>query len=197
MVLLAGIIGTIVVLLFITVFGFVYTPNTLPTFINPATTQTNPVCSEQATECQTDADCLKCEDSNVFELKCEEMGGGKLTRKKYCLPKKPDKMCNEELGGVWTWTGWASSNNKEWDCLCTYPEISGNRGCTKLNPNVCKGGDYRYSAKKLKRGPIPSDCVCPAGSIHLVSQDNVPMCIPMNPGICPNETTCRSFYTSL
>lgn len=199
MVLLIGIVVTIIVLLLcITVFGFVYTPNTPSTFINPATSQTNPVCSEQAVECQTNADCGKCEDNNIFEIRCEEMGGGKLTKKKkYCLPVKPEKPCNEDLGCVWTWTGWASSDNKEWESLCTYPEIAGNKGCTKLNPNVCKGGTYNYSAKHSNRGPIPSDCVCPNGSVHIVSEDNVPMCIPLHPDICSDESTCRSFYTSL
>jgi len=194
MVLIALLICLICLLTLLTVFGFVYTPRTARTFLNPTASRTHPVCSERAVECQNDADCVECADNDVFQIRCEEVGGGKLVeRKRYCLPRKPDKPCNEDLGGVWTWT----YNNKEWECLCTYPEIAGNRGCTKLNPNVCKGGTYNYSAKRSNRGPIPTDCVCPEESIRIVSEDNVPMCVPTHPGICPDENTCRSFYTSL
>lgn len=199
MVLIIGIVGVIIVILLsFAVIGFVYTPTTTATFLNPASSPTNPVCSEKAVECTTNADCTHCKDNDIFEIRCEEVGGGKFgKRKKYCLPKKPQKPCNEDLGGVWTWTGWASSGNKEWECLCTYPEIAGNRGCTALNPNVCKGGVFNYSARHSNRGPVPSDCVCPDGTVHIVSEDDVPMCIPVHPGICPDEKICRSFYTSL
>lgn len=195
MVSLTGLILTLIApLLCLSVFGFVYTPKTNPGFINPRPRDPNPVCSNWAVECKTNGDCAECIDNDVFEIRCQETG---IKRKKYCTPKIPDKPCNEDLGGVWVWTGWSSTRTREWECLCAYPEIAGNKGCTKLNPNVCKGGTYGYSAKRSNRGPVPSDCVCSKGSVRITSDNNVPMCIPENPGFCPDERTCRSFYSSL
>ena len=141
-----------------------------------------PICTEQAYTCTTDKDCEKCIDSNSFELKCQphKIDTG---MQKYCLPVKPKKECNEKLGGVWTWTGWGESGTKEWDCLCVYPEIAGNRGCTRLNPGVCDKGTYTYDARGSSRGPSPDDCKCAEGYDKIVANPDIPMCIKHTDGI--------------
>lgn len=178
----------IIVCTLLAVFGFVYTPNLRRTFINPNISNTNPVCSEVPTRCQTDKDCSKCVDSNVFEIKCSENND----KNKYCLPVKPEKPCNEKFGGVWEWTGWASSHNKEWECKCVWPEIAGNRGCTQINPNICTGGVYNF----LSTHPTPANCVCPKGTLKIVQNDNLPLCIPQK-GFCINEKECSRFYGNI
>ena len=185
----------IIVLSVVSIGGFIYTPSAPKTSTITAGhwSTTQPVCSEKATKCVTDADCSKCEDKDVFDITCKKLSSGK----KYCLPRKPTKPCNQKLGGVWTWSGWADTNTKEWECMCTLPEIAGNIGCTKLNPNVCKGGKYNYSAIGSKRGPLPSDCICPENTFQIVTENNVPMCIPKSEGICPDIHTCTMFYSSL
>lgn len=183
------IVIVITILLFLVILGFLYVPRIyIGSPIQPITSGIKPVCLSEQVECLVDSDCAHCDD--ILDITCQNMGG-----KRYCLPAKPDKQCNEDLGGVWTWTGWASVDRKEWDCLCTYPEISGNRGCTKINPNVCAGGEYTYSAKIKNRGPLPSDCTCPSTSVKIVTENNIPMCIPLHPGICADDTVCKSFYT--
>lgn len=175
----------------LTVFGLVYRPSsTGPDFIDPVKVALSPICSEQPVPCINDSDCQHCRDANVFEMKCEG-----LDDRRYCLPTKPEQPCNEKLGGVWTWSGWADTRNKEWECLCTYPEIAGNRGCTKLNPNVCRGGTYTYKPS-MDRGPLPSDCKCPRNTVQVVTEGDVPMCIARNKGSCFDEATCKRFYKS-
>lgn len=182
----------IVLLTVLTITGVFYEPATVgPDFLDSTGVAVNPVCSEEAVPCLTDGDCASCQDGDVFEMKCQELRG-----RRYCLPKTADQPCNTELGGQWVWTGWADSGNKEWECLCTYPEIAGNKGCTKLNPNVCKGGKYRFS-KNSTTGPVPEDCECPTDTIRIVTEGNVPMCIKKNKTSCRDETTCRQFYSTL
>lgn len=182
----------ITLLAVVTISGMLYTPRPIgPDFINPVAVSTRPVCSEEPVPCVTDADCSVCQDDKVFEMKCQDIQGNR-----YCLPKTPEQPCNLDLGGQWVWSGWADTNNKEWECLCTYPEIAGNIGCTKLNPNVCRGGIYTFS-KNSTRGPRPEDCKCPENTIRIVTENNVPMCIKRNKTSCRDENTCKRFYSSL
>lgn len=172
--------------------GLLYRPARVgPDFIDPVRIETNPVCSERAVQCVTDGDCDRCQDGNVFEIRCQDHMG-----RRYCLPKKPDQPCNMDHGGQWMWTGWADSKNRDWECLCAYPEIAGNKGCTEINPNVCRGGTFTFP-KNSKRGPRPEDCECPPSTFRIVTEGNVPMCIKRNKTSCFDEDTCRQFYSSL
>jgi hypothetical protein len=171
-------------------------------YINPNVSSTRPMCMDKPIECNTDNDCRQCNDA--ITMKCIEMKRSPDQRKaygnihnKYCLPEKPNKPCNEKLGGIWTWTGWSGGNRKEWDCLCTYPEIAGNVGCTHLNPNVCNLGVYNYDARTATRGPNPGDCKCTEPHYtKIITDTNVPLCIKKGDGYCPNDKVCHNFYSS-
>lgn len=189
----------IIILTLLSVLGFIYKPVPKQVYINPNVTPIDPVCQNQPVECDTDNDCNKCIDNEKMNCvimnrnKNQEEKYGKA--KKYCLPLKPSQPCNETLGGIWTWTGWSDPIRKEWDCLCTYPEIAGNKGCTKLNPNVCKNGVYKYNAINAIRGPSPKDCECASNSQRIITSTNVPLCVPKGDGYCANEQMCTNFYT--
>jgi hypothetical protein len=193
------IVGIIGVLTLLAIIGFTYYPPVISGYINPNAQPKDPICSETPIECNIDDDCGKCIDSEAYNIKCTTLKRNSNQskhygeEKKYCLPEKPEKPCNEKLGGVWTWTGWASKGG-EWDCMCTYPEIAGGNGCSKLNPNVCKGGKYTYSAIGADRGPRLTDCECPPTHIRIHTNKGIPMCIKKNKGSCPNEAICQSFY---
>lgn len=190
----------IIILSCLIIIGMFIKPVSSTTYINAHSGIINPLCMDTPIECQKDNDCSKCSDG--IQMKCMELKRGPHQKEvygnihnKYCLPEKPDKPCNEKNGGIWTWTGWAG-NRKEWDCLCTYPEIAGNIGCTHLNPNVCNLGEYTYDARTAKRGPIPDDCKCAPHFVKIITENNVPLCIKKQDGYCPNEKVCHNFYSS-
>lgn len=189
----------IILLTVVTIFGFLYVPQKpKATALNPHITPLNPICSNTPVECTTDSDCTKCLDS--FKVRCTtlrrnpEQSTKYGAQKSYCLPVKPQRPCNEKLGGIWTWTGWSDENVKEWDCLCTYPEIAGGNGCQRLNGNVCKGGTYNYDARNATQGPKPSNCKCGENDQLIVTESGVPLCVPKGPGYCSDESTCKRFY---
>lgn len=183
---------TVVSLIVLILTGVFYKPKRVgPDFLDPVRVETDPVCSENPVPCVSDSDCKICVDGGVFEMKCQNLRGSN-----YCLPKTPDQPCNLDLGGQWVWTGWADTRNKDWECLCTFPEIAGNIGCTRVNPNVCRGGKYSFTHTET-RGPIPEDCECPTDAIRIVTEGNVPMCIKKNRSSCVDETSCKRFYSSL
>jgi hypothetical protein len=190
----------IVILTFLILVGLITKPKAHTNYINPSTSALNPLCMDTPTECLSAKECESCSDGVAMD--CVELKRNPHQKKaygnihsKYCLPVKPDKPCTERLGGIWTWTGWAS-NRKEWDCLCTYPEIAGNIGCTRLNPNVCKDGVFAYDATTATRGPTPNDCQCYSGYTKIVTDTNVPLCIKKADGYCSDERVCRNFYSS-
>lgn len=188
---------------FLVMIGFAFDPFIPFQAIASGAVDTNPICSQNPIECSTNADCNKCLDSETFELSCQKLSRNPEQRqaygesKKYCLPKKPNKPCNEDLGGIWTWTGWADTGVMEWECLCTYPHFAGNKGCTKLNPNVCRHGLFGpYSATVANRGPNAGDCVCREEYVKVVTTSGIPMCIPKNEGPCTNAVSCSAFYST-
>lgn len=192
----------IVTLTYFIVVGLFVKPSIRFDYIPPFTQSIDPLCMNKPVECHNDKDCRICADA--LEMKCIELkrgphqqeAYGNNVHQKYCLPVKPQKPCNEKYGGIWTWTGWAE-DRKEWDCLCTYPEIAGNIGCTSLNPNVCKLGKYTYDARTATRGPMPDDCECAAPDyIKIITDTNVPLCIKKGPGYCPDDQVCHKFYAS-
>lgn len=160
-------------------------------YVNPNIKSPNPNCSETAVSCEVDSDCAGCADSALFKLTCQSSGAGD-DEKKYCLPERPKKPCNERNGGVWSWTGWSLSGNAEWECSCAFPEYYGNTGCTQLNPDVCAGGSFVYDSAT---GVAPSqiNCDCPEGTVK-IEIEKIPRCIPKNDTLCPDPETCRKFY---
>ena len=54
--------------------GLSYRPARVgPDFIDPVRVETNPVCSERTVQCVTHGDCDRCQDGNVFEMKCQDL----------------------------------------------------------------------------------------------------------------------------
>jgi hypothetical protein len=172
--------------------GLFFHPKFVPIHINPNTSPINPLCATTPTTCENDSDCTKCLDNTV--MRCTSTSTSSV--QKFCLPSKPEKPCNEKLGGVWTWTGWGREGNHtsaEWECMCTYPEIAGNIGCTRLNPNVCRGGVFSFDASG-GRGPSPNDCVCGPNTFKIITPSNVPQCVPKNEWYCHDLESCKNFY---
>ena len=120
---------------------------------------------------------------------CTPLGG-----RKYCLPKKPKKPCNTNLGGLWVWSGWGDGTPWEWSCVCQYPHLAQGKGC-KLNPNVCRGGTFNDHANDtLKRTPSSADCQCAKDHIKVVTYQDIPLCIEKNRHYCKNQKMCDDFY---
>ena len=194
------IVALIVLIAGFVIFGLVYRPKYSPYVVNPARGVENPMCQREKTTCETDQDCKKCVDAE--EMVCVPLTRSKDQEKKYgksekvCLPKAPDKPCNTENGGIWTWTGWAGTESMEWDCLCTYPDIAGGHGCEVLNPDVCKGGNWNYNAATASDAPTPYNCSCPSGT-HLIAKEpsQTPICVPAGPGICDGKEMCEKMYS--
>ena len=147
-------------------------------------------CLSEAQPCTSDVDCLLCTDKGSYQFYCQKAS---KEGQSYCLPRKPKAPCNAELGGVWTWSGW-NDRSQGWNCVCTYPEIAGTPGCTKLNPHVCFKGQYDLDA--TKRPPRPSDCRCPSDSTLIISKSQVPICIPRDTGLCSSDRVCKQAYES-
>lgn len=182
--------------------GILYKPSSGQTFIKRTDFDIpNPICQNTKIECQTDDDCFKCIDNE--KMYCTELkrndDQSKLygETKKYCLPKLPDQPCNLKNGGIWSWTGWTDTERMEWDCLCTYPEIAGGKGCMQLNPNVCKGGNWSYDATTSNDAPKAEDCSC-SDNHHLLKtkESGVPLCVPSKDMFCTDKTNCETMYSN-
>lgn len=200
------IIGILVLLGFI-IFGKIFRPSRGQTFIDPKQTRTSPICRQERIACNGPDDlttCQKCVDN--VEIKCRALDRTPNQAKiygdggYYCLPEKPTQPCDTGKGGIWVWTGWASTDRMEWDCLCTYPGYAGNEGCTQWNPNICKGGDFVYDATQTKYqnvGPSVSDCTCSTG-YNLLSADpgGIPICVPAGDYLCKDKKMCETMYSN-
>lgn len=198
------IIGILILMGFI-IFGKTYIPSQGQTFIDPNQTRTSPICQKERVSCNGPDDlttCQKCIDN--IEMKCSFLDRTPDQEKiygptgYYCLPDKPDQPCDMSKGGIWVWTGWASTERMEWDCLCTYPGYAGNQGCTGWNPNICKGGTFTYDATKQQNtGPSINDCTCPTG-YHLLSADpgGIPICVPAGEYLCKDKKMCETMYSN-
>lgn len=195
----------IIVLIGFIIFGKIYTPSQGQTFIKPKQTSTSPICQQQPIKCNGPDDITTCQNciDNV-EITCQELYRTKDqepfygTSGYFCLPQKPSQPCDPAKGGIWEWTGWASTDRMEWDCLCTYPGYAGNPGCTKWNPNVCNGGIFSYDAtKQQNQGPSINDCTCATG-YNLLSADpgGIPICVPAGDYLCKDKTMCETMYSN-
>jgi hypothetical protein len=129
------------------------------------------------------------------EMSCQEHWNGKGQAEKICLPQKPVILCNEDNGGKLTYTGFVDGNVKSWECLCSFPQYYGSKGCGTLNPNVCKGGKFTYDSKNMQRPPTYEDCKCPHTHERLVNiYTMIPTCVPKKETFCKNKTMCEAMY---
>jgi hypothetical protein len=144
--------------------------------IVPFQTSQKPICAYTRTSCETSEDCInKCNDSNRNQLVCTDVnklqpdttninGGGKI-----CLPPVPIVSCNVTNGGALLWTGYGSTNQQGWDCLCTQPTIWNGLSCDIKNPSYCSGGtlDSKFN------------CSCPDNTVKMWRNGlNTPFCAP-------------------
>lgn len=191
----------IIILSILLIFGILFVPSLADPGFTPGIENQNPNCQRKQVECTTDDDCKICTDNE--EMKCIPLVRNKDQSvtygptKSYCLPVKPEQDCNKKNGGIWSWTGWSDTNRMEWDCLCTYPQIAGNSGCTNLNPNVCKGGAWSYDATTANVAPTSKNCKCPNNTQLLVTTpSDIPICVPNNKFLCDGKTMCESMYSN-
>ena len=206
------IIGMFVFLIFIlllVLIGVYVKPKNQEIDISVEKTPLKPFCKKEKVECETNNDCKKCNESRGGEeIVCvklertpdqEKEGYG--TTKSYCAPKLPtDKQCIAKNGGIWTWTGWSSANQQDWECLCTYPNIAGdkNTGCS-INPNVCQNGQLDFDATS---DPPKIDirgqglCRCGEGSSLIFTQQRLPtpLCVPTN--LVDNQLKRERLYSN-
>lgn len=193
----------IVFLAILVIFGLIFKPKEQKVLIKPQTKDVNKSCTKNSIECNPNDlnSCNNCNDN--VEIKCQKLND--TDKKYYCLPKKPDAQCNSKNGGLWVWSGWSDIDKMEWDCLCNYPHISSNKGCTNLNFGVCEGGTWKYDAVTDKRPPNFDDCQCPENTVKIKRPNSeIPMCISQE--ICGGfgltdikgniSELCKNFYNN-
>jgi len=175
----------LIVLLFVLYNKKEYNPE--PVLVNPVTNSEKQKCTEIRTPCDPqdlnscnsscDEQQLKCVDLNSFtDIQGRQINGGGYA----CLPYYPDKTCNLNHGGVYVWTGYAGTENQDWDCYCMYPEYYGDPGCVNLNKGICSGGTWQDPIQ----GEVPSskNCICPKNTTLLLrGESNTPYCAPNTP----------------
>lgn len=105
------------------------------------------------------------------------------TDKNYvCLPKKPDLICDENKGGVYSWSGYGFSEKQDWSCLCTHPEYFNGPGCIEPTTTFCTGGKVN-----IDKGINDNSCTCEPGKIKLYRQyGGTPFCVDNDPNLIGN-----------
>lgn len=145
------------------------------------------VCQNTQVHCENDSDCATiCKDD--VQMTCQTLTRNSQDQEQkygasgnYCLPALPSKPCNAKNGGIWVWTGWASPDRMEWDCLCTWPDYYGDIGCTDLNPGICSPGTFTYNASGNTNPPLAQNCKCDPGNYLMIRlKDQSPFCVNNN-----------------
>ncbi len=177
----------VITLLLLSLIGFIVKPTNIPINVNPGTGISNKKCTSQVVECSTDNDCSSncVESSQGEEMKCIEI---KVNNKNYgntkkvCALAKAEIKCNTQYGGLPVWSGWTNPDRMEWDCLCMYPNYAGGESCSKLNPNVCNGGQgFQWNAND---GPPENGiCTCVDGQEKIIDKNGVPICVEKGKGL--------------
>jgi hypothetical protein len=139
--------------------------------IPPGSTK-NKICSEEKVSCDPNDPnaCRNCADTE--EMKCVNVSGENL-----CLPKEPDIKCNEANGGRYIWTGYGFTQSKDWQCLCSRPEIYNGPDCNTRNPSYCSNG---VLAEDINT-PLRNICKCNPGYELLFRDNNTPICVSNDP----------------
>ncbi len=205
----------ILIIIGLVLFGIFYKRKPSEIFINPREGTPGKYCTKEPVKCKNKQECLDmCNEVDTIEIDCIEVPRTKLQQGdfgeggKFCLPVLPKKTCDINNGGVLTYTGYAETDNMEWDCLCMYPGYFGNEGCTDVNAGICNGNDgsFKWDATATNaKAPSIDNCKCPAGTYLL--QDKIsksPTCVPSNifPGYysdksipkCDTTTDCPPSY---
>ena len=108
----------------------------------------NTYCDYDKDNCTKDSENCRW-DINTNSCKSKKPNANKFgTTQKVCQPVYPPTSCKEELGGVYTWTGWTGIENEGWDCMCAYPSVAGANGDCSLNYGVCDGGTFSLDSNK-------------------------------------------------
>lgn len=141
-------------------------------------------CSVKKTTCIPE-DPTSCQNScsGPEEMKCV-----KMNTEYVCLPKGPDVSCNKDHGGINVWTGYGFTDQKEWSCLCTVPQLYGGPSCDTVNPAYCGGGNLEVIQKNDPKCKIENGyqiynnmcvkCNCPTDyGLVMRAEDNTPMCV--------------------
>jgi hypothetical protein len=138
----------------------------------PFTSDKKVDCSSVKVPCDPTSEnpCGICD--GIEQMSCISVNGENL-----CLPKAPDINCNSENGGRYIWTGYGFTQSKDWQCLCTKPEIYNGPDCNTRNPSYCSNG----TLSKNLDDPLSSICQCGPGTSLLFRNNNTPMCISTDP----------------
>ena len=128
-------------------------------------------CSSSKTSCNPSdpTSCQSCLDA--AQMKCVPLNGENV-----CLPKEPTISCNQTNGGQYVWTGYGMTQDQEWQCLCTRPEIFNGPSCDTPNPAFCSQGTVDMSQVQTDK-----ICKCPDGTKMLLRKDNSPFCVSTDP----------------
>jgi len=137
----------------------------------PFTSDKKVDCSSVKVPCDPNSEnpCDVCDGTE--QMKCVSLPDGQ----NLCLPKSPDINCNSENGGKYIWTGYGFTQSKDWQCLCTRPEIYNGPDCGIRNPSYCSGGTLSSNIND----PLSKICDCGDSKIKklLFRDNNTPMCV--------------------
>lgn len=145
--------------------------------IIPPSSTKKKICSSEKVSCNP-SDFNSCNDlcGDIEQMKCVSVNGENV-----CLPKEPDINCNSENGGRYIWTGYGFTQTKDWQCLCTRPEIYNGPECNIKNPSYCSNGQLSSDINT----PLKDICKCDEskGMKLLFRDNNTPMCVSNDPNI--------------
>lgn len=186
LIVLLGII--VLVLLGFSIFGLLYKPNPAPVAISPGPGAFNQTCLTEQVTCNpnlkgTDCNLLCREAQEGQEMSCVTLNRYTDTQKKeygkeksVCVLTKAKLDCDNKMGGIKVWSGWADPDRMEWDCLCSYPDYVGGPHCSTVNPGICGGGQFQWDVTTGKP-PSYRDCTCPSGTTLMYTNDEQrPVC---------------------
>ncbi len=160
--------------------GFIY--NTDPTLISLKKEESKITCGTTKTSCNPldPNSCSNCSDN--VEMKCINLNNynppNKISNNSFCAPALPLSSCNTKTGGIYTWNGFAFSENQTWGCTCLWPDYFTGDKCDEPNPNFCTGGT-------IQSGITPSNdsCSCPENTIKMIrGNNNVAYCASLEGG---------------
>lgn len=145
--------------------------------IIPFTSGKKKQCSSEKVSCDP-SDINSCNKlcGDTEQMKCVNVNGENL-----CLPREPDINCNSQNGGRYIWTGYGFTQSKDWQCLCTRPEIYNGPDCNIKNPSYCSNGTLSDDINT----PLRDICKCDEskGMKLLFRCNNTPMCVSDDPNV--------------
>lgn len=141
----------------------------------PFTSSKKKICSSEKVSCDpSDSNSCQNQCGDIEQMKCINVNGENL-----CLPREPDVNCNSKNGGRYIWTGYGYTQSKDWQCLCTRPEIYNGPDCSIKNPSYCSNGKLADDINT----PLRNICNCNDGTALLFRDNNTPMCVSNDPSL--------------